>query len=153
MALEAVALDQGEDALHLALVVDVLGEDVLVERVAGRAVDEEEAVLAEACAAVRRGTPSGFSRICRLSAEAFELLARPEDGALGGRVEAVGVEHRPLVVIAEQDDLALHHQIDALARIGAVADDVAEAVDLGDVVFFDVLEDGLQRLQGCCECR
>src|SRR5579871_2615344 len=29
--LEAAALDQGEDALHLARVVDVLGEDVLVE--------------------------------------------------------------------------------------------------------------------------
>ena len=47
VALEAVFLDQGEDAFHLALVVDVFGEDVLVERVAGGAVDEEEAVLAE----------------------------------------------------------------------------------------------------------
>src|SRR5262245_25731081 len=45
VALEAVALDQGEDALHLALVVNVLGKDVLVKGVAGRAVDEQHAVL------------------------------------------------------------------------------------------------------------
>src|SRR4029078_979334 len=48
VALEAVALDQSEDALHLALVVYVLGGAVLVERVARRAVDEEVAVLAVA---------------------------------------------------------------------------------------------------------
>ena len=85
MALEAVALDQGEDALHLALVVDVLGEDVLVERIAGRAVDEEEAVLAVDCAAARRGTPSGVSRVLAALGGRFELGARPEDGPLGRR--------------------------------------------------------------------
>ena len=47
VALEAVAFDKREDAFHLALVVDVLGEDVLIERIAGRAVDEEHAVFAE----------------------------------------------------------------------------------------------------------
>ena len=49
-----------------------------------------------------------------------------------GGVEAFGVEHGPLVVVAQQDDLAVHDQVDALARVGAVADDVAEAVDLVD---------------------
>ena len=34
VSLETVAFDQGEDALHLALVVNVLGKDVFVERIA-----------------------------------------------------------------------------------------------------------------------
>src|SRR5205823_3854396 len=58
--------------------------------------------------------------------------------------EAVRVEHRPLIVVAQEDHLALHDQVDALARVGAVADDVAEAVDLGDVVLRDVGQDGLE---------
>ena len=54
VALEAVTLDGPEDALHLALVVDVLGEDVLVDRVAGRAVDEEVRPLAVVAARADR---------------------------------------------------------------------------------------------------
>ena len=38
MALEAVALDQREDAFHLPLIVNVFREDVFIERVARRAM-------------------------------------------------------------------------------------------------------------------
>ncbi len=54
---------------------------------------------------------------------------------------------RALIVVAEQDDLALHHQIDALARVRPVADDIAQTVDFADGLFLDVLEDRLQGLQ------
>ena len=75
----------------------------------------------------------------------FELLSRPENGALGADVEPVGVEHRPLVVVAQQGHLAgLHHPIDALARIGTVADDVAQAKNLGDPLRLDVVEHHFQ---------
>src|SRR5262249_54869924 len=47
VALEAILVHKREDSLHLPLVVDVFGEDVLVERVAGRSVDEEEIALPE----------------------------------------------------------------------------------------------------------
>ena len=77
----------------------------------------------------------------------FELIARPEDGALGRLVEAIGIEHGALVVVAEQDHFAGHDPIDAFARIGTVTDDVAEAVDLGDVELRDVCEDGLESFQ------
>src|SRR5207253_8536801 len=75
VALEAVALDQGEDAFHLALVVDVLGEDVLVEGVAGRAVDVEVAVLAEAARPLGEELPAALADRPGL-AGAFQLLAR-----------------------------------------------------------------------------
>jgi len=55
----------------------------------------------------------------------FQLSPGPEDGPLGPRVEPLGIEQGPLVVVAQQADLALHHAVDALARAGSVADDVA----------------------------
>ena len=61
--LEAVALDEGEDALHLALVVDVFGEDVLVERIAGAAVNVEEAILAEAARPLGQELPALLPRL------------------------------------------------------------------------------------------
>ena len=100
--LEAIALDQREDLFHLPLVVDVFREDVFVERIAGRAVHEQEAVLARTCAAARPGTPSACSCASASIARRFELFARPEDGPLGRRVEALGIEQRPLIVIAQE---------------------------------------------------
>src|SRR5260370_3487041 len=43
VALEAIAIDQGEDAFHLALIVNVFREDIFVERIAGGAMDIENA--------------------------------------------------------------------------------------------------------------
>src|SRR5262249_44670725 len=144
--LEAGSLDQGEDSLHLALVVDVLGEDVLVERVARRPVDVEVALLLEGAGAFGEELPASFAGLAALTA-GLELGAGPEHGPLGGGLEALGVEHGPLVVVAQEDHLALHDQVHALARVGAVADDVPQAVDLSDIVLVDVLEDGLQGLE------
>ena len=74
-------------------------------------------------------------------------------GALGGRIEAVGVEHRTLIVVAQQDNATLHDQINAFAGIGSIADDIAQAVDFLDLVLFRVLEDRLEPPPGCCEYR
>ena len=58
MPLETVTVHQGEDPLHLALVVDVLGENVLVERVAGGAVDVELPVFFEIAGALGQKLPA-----------------------------------------------------------------------------------------------
>ena len=146
VALKTVFLDQGENAFHFALIVNVFGEDVFVERIASGAVNEEVAVFAEAARPFGEKLPAPFAG-WRDLAGVFELIAGPEDGTLGRWIEAIRIEHGALIVIAEQDDLALHHEIDALARVGAVADHVAEAVDFGNSLFFNILEDGLQRLK------
>ncbi len=83
----------------------------------------------------------------RFSIGGFQLGPRPEDGPLGLGIEAVRIEHGSLIVIAEQDDLAFHGQIDAFARIGPVADDVAEAINLGDILRCNVLEHRLEGLE------
>ena len=55
----AVGLDEGEGAVNLPLVEDVLGVDVLVERVERRAVDEQEVPLAMCLGAVgEEGQPA-----------------------------------------------------------------------------------------------
>ena len=146
VSLEAVMLDQGEDAFHFALVVDVFRENVLVERIAGRAVNEEESVLPMVARPFGEELPAAF-HVGPAVAGCFELLARPEDGPFGGRVEAFGVEHGSLVVIAQEDHMALHDDIDAFAGVWPVADDVAEAIDLFCLLLFDVLEDRLQGLE------
>jgi len=50
-------------------------------------------------------------------------------------------------VIAEQDDLAFHDEVDALARIGTVADDVAKTVNLGHILCGNVRQDCRERLE------
>ena len=61
--------------------------------------------------------------------------------------EAVRVEHGPLIVVAQEDHLALHDQIDAFAGIGAVADDVAKTIDFGHIVFVDIVQNGSEAFQ------
>jgi hypothetical protein len=63
-------------------------------------------------------------------------------------VEAVGIEQRPLIVVAEQHEAAaIADEPDALAGIRPVADDVAEAEDGIDPLAVDILEDHLEGLE------
>ena len=145
MPLEAVAIDQRKDAFHLPLVVDVFGKDVFVERVSGRSVDVKKAVFPVQTVAARSETPNAWP--CPRDRRAELQLGGSKNGALGRGVEPFGVEHGALVMVAEQHDLALHDQIDAFARVRAIADNVAEAINLADVVRLDVGQDRLQRFQ------
>src|SRR5271154_6149137 len=78
------------------------------------------------------------------SARHSQLRSRPKDRPFRGGIESFRVEHCPLVVIAQEHDLALHHQVDAFARIGTVADDIAQAISFLDVVLGNVGQDGLE---------
>ena len=110
------------------------------------AVHEEITVFLEDARPVGQELPAFFLGLA-LFAGRFQLATRPKDGSLRWRIEPVGIEHRALIVVAEQDNLALHHQVDALARVRAVADDVAQAIDVGNIVALYVLQDGLKRLE------
>ena len=46
MALEDVLLDQREELVHLATIVDILGKDILVQRIPGRPMHEEIGAIA-----------------------------------------------------------------------------------------------------------
>jgi hypothetical protein len=78
----------------------------------------------------------------------FELLPRPADRLLRPDIESVRVEERPLVVVAEDHEAAaIANDRGALARIGAVADDIAEAIDGVHPLPVDILEHRAERLE------
>ncbi len=106
-------------------------------------MDEQERLEAVAPGQLAQELPAAL--VVRPVVRVLELLAGPEDRSLGADVEPVGVEHRSLVVVAQQGHLAVfHHQVDALARVRAVADDVAQAIDLGDPLGLDVGQDDFE---------
>jgi len=106
-------------------------------------VDVQEAVLLEGARPFGEEFPAAFARGAILAWD-LELRARPENRFLGRLVKTIGIEHRALIVIAEQNDFAAHHQIDTLSWIRTVTNDIAEAVNLLDVVLFDILEHSLE---------
>src|SRR5262249_5228906 len=112
----------------------------------GAAMHEQEAVLLVGARPLRQELPALLPGLPALGG-GLELSTGPEDGPLGGAVEPLGVEHGPLVVVAQQDHLALHHQVDALQGVGAVADHVPKAVDVANVVPVDVSQDRLEGLE------
>src|SRR5438445_13470144 len=99
VALETVLVDECKNALHLPLVVNVFGENVLVQRISCRAVHVKEAVFPKGARPFGQEFPASFARLTILNGT-FELGACPQDRALGGRVKALRVKHRPLVVVA-----------------------------------------------------
>ena len=101
VALEAALVDQPEQLLHLLLVVDVLGEHVLVHRVPRRAVHVQPRVVAMDPRQRAEEVPAAVDLVA-VAVGVFELLAGPEDRPLGAAVEPFGVEHGALVVIAQQ---------------------------------------------------
>ena len=125
-----VPRDQGEDLLHLPAVVDILGKYVLVQRIAGRAVDKQQQPILISPRQFAEEIPSPVA--VAGGAALLQLLPRPKDGPLGTRVKPFGVEQGPLVMIPQEADPAIHDQVDALPRIRPVSDDVAQAENLLD---------------------
>ena len=142
--------DPVEDRFDLVgRVVDIVGEDVLVDRAPGRGVhgQHRHIVVAE----VLDGTNPQLAHVVVASSPlvlvglGVELLAGPEGRGLGGGVEVGGLVEHPKVVVAHESPgtLFLDH-IDAGEGLGAVADDVAQADDLFDPARFDVFQDPAQ---------
>ena len=136
--LEAAFGDQSKKLFHLLLVVNVFWEDVLVDRVTRRTVDEQPGVVAVDAWQGSQKVPTEIDLVAR-AVGAFELVTGPENGTFGSAVKTFGVEHRPLVMVAEQAGLGLFdHQVKTFARVGAVADDVAETENFVDLLVRNV---------------
>ncbi len=69
-----------------------------------------------------------------------QLFLRPLQGGAGLRVEVLAVEHHRLLVVAEDGDLGAIQQLEALAGVRAVADDVPQAHDPLDPLAGHVVE-------------
>ena len=159
-ALERVVVAQSERELHVAVadereigglsaqrgVGDVGRQDVLPDGVADRAVEERDAFARALGREVRE----------QLELGGRQHAARPACGHAGIGGELRDVEHAgddEVVVAAQADGGALAHERQALARLAAVADDVAEAPELVDALLAGVLEHGLERRQVAVDVR
>lgn len=144
---EAVLIDFAEQDFHLAGVVHVLREDVFIGWVARRTVDEFIVAVLDEPWQFPEEVPPGVD----LGGAAFatiQLVASPVDRAEGHGVEPVGVKQSRLVVVAQDGVFAPpHHQIQTLARIGSVPNDIAQAYDFLDTDRVDVLQNRLQRFE------
>jgi hypothetical protein len=81
-----------------------------------------------------------------------QLLARPRHGPLCHFIKIAG-SHRLgsllIVISLYRWAVQITHNLDALARICVVADDIAQANEMRAVVFAGVRDHGLKRLQVC----
>src|SRR5208337_1422814 len=121
-----VALNKLEQALHLAMVVNIFRENILAQWVPRRAMHEEERPHPVGTRQIAEKLPTPL--VVGPVRGVLKLAAGPEDGSLGADVEPVRIEHRALIVVTQQGCLAgVHDSIDALAGVWAVADDIAQA--------------------------
>ena len=148
MALEAVAGNEFEDVLELERVIDVFGEDVFVERPAGRPVHVHKVALHMVAGQLPEEVAQQVRRVPRQPVVQFDLAAGPADRPLRAGVEPVRIKERALVVIAQDHDTApVPHELDALAGIWPVAHHVAQTDHVVHSLPVDIGEDGLEGLE------
>lgn len=85
--------------------------------------------------------------LCFWSNAFFQNRTRPENRTFGRGIEPFRVKQGCLIMISQQAQLQIHHEVDALSGIGAISDYVAKAVDFGDPLAANVCQNGLQCLE------
>ena len=148
VALETVATDKFEDVRHLERIVDVLGEYILVERPPSRSMDKQQGAFGMGAGQFTKKIHQLAVGVPRHGVVVFELRPRPADRPLRANIEAIRVEQRSLVVVAEDHQAAaVADERDALAGIRTVADDVAQTTHRIDLLPIDVRENRLEGLE------
>ncbi len=139
--------DESKELFHFLLVVNVFWKDVLVDRVACRAMNVEPGIVAmdPGQCAQKIPTPIDLAPVAR---GIFQLIASPKDGPFRPTVKTFGIKHGPLVVITQEANFAFFdHQVETFARIGAISDDVTHAIDFVDVLVGNVRKHLLERFE------
>lgn len=78
----------------------------------------------------------------------FQLVACPENGSFCSRIKTFWIEHRPLVVIAQQANLAMfNNMVQTLTRVRSVTDNIPQAEHFVDALQCDMLLHRLERLE------
>jgi len=137
-------LEVGQDLARVG--VDVLGEEILVDRASGRGVDQQEALGFQADGQASQDLPAPVA--LGLVGLLLEDLSGPVAGPLGTDVEVEGlVEDGVVVVAAQRGGTAFDHQIEAFLGAGPVPYDVAQAEKLLDPPPLNVGQDDLKGLE------
>ncbi len=137
---EADLFDAFEDGREFSGVgVDVVGEDVFVDRPAWRGMDGHHAGASFDGGEFSEESPSCGAAVW--VGVIFEDFACPVAGLFCADVEIVRfVEDSEVVVAHERGSTALSDEFDAFDGVGAIPDDIAEADDVIDAVMIDFRE-------------
>ena len=142
VTLEAVVLDHGEEFLHFSPVVDILRENVLVDWVSDRTVNEQDFFFHDRTGEFRQEGQPGPRAL--FVASTLELLSGPENRLFGSGAEAFGIDQGTIVVIAENARVHFHDAVQAFAGVGAVTDHITQADDAIALLILDIRENRLE---------
>ncbi len=144
--LKAVLIDQSEDFFHLDLIVDIIGEDVFIQRIPCGTVNVHcpSCIITEAAIQFTQEVPASF---CFGANALFQHGSCPKDRSFRARVESFRIEQCRLVMVAQQTHVQIHHEVNALGRIRTVSDNVAQTVDLSHTFPANISQDGCQRFE------
>jgi hypothetical protein len=125
MSLKAIPLEHRKELLHLPSIMNILGKDVFVERIADGPVDEEQVSFANRSRQTCQESQA-FSRQFGIG-PFFQLSPCPKNRLLGGGTKTFWVDQSPIIVIPQNAGIHLQDIVDALAWIGSVANAIAKA--------------------------
>lgn len=122
MALKTIGLDHVKELFHFATIVDIVRENILVDRLANGSMDVENFVLSIDAREFHQ-IENPFASILWIVAF-LHLLTRPKNRTFGRSAESLGVIDGAIVVIADDANIHLHHKIQTLAGVWTVSDDI-----------------------------
>ena len=130
----AQLLEIGQDIVRVR--IDVLGEQVLIDRTPGRGMDQRAfRILSQRQSSQNLPTFISYGFLGLV----LEDLPRPVAGPLRTDVQVVRLVEDGVIVIAAQHDRAtLDYNVQTFLGAGPSADYVAQAIDLLDVARFNV---------------
>ena len=110
-------------------------------------MDEQPRIVAMYAWQCAQKVPTSIDLIAA-AVGALELVAGPKDGSLGAAVESFGIKHRALIVVAQKADLGfVDHQVETLARVRTVANDIAQAINLVYLLVSNMRKHRLKRFE------
>ena len=151
MPLKTITSDKLEEPFHLAMVVNVLGENVFAQWTCGEPCEAKKAIPGPVrTRQFTEGTPTG----CDCCLDQREPRAAPvsKNGTFPAPLfRTVRIKYRaPWSWFPKQRTTlaGLHHAIDALREVGTIRlDDITQAENLGDPLPLNVVEHDFQRLE------
>ena len=124
---EADMADERENLGHLLDVLGVLRHHIFAGRLAGAAVGEQEGpVLSVQLQVVEDLQAAGADLVVT---SRVEMFTSPINRPLGARIEVLGAVEQGFFVVAHEDAAAALNEVEALTRIRAIANDIAQAHD------------------------
>ena len=100
-------------------------------------MDEQEAIFAAIRQQFAEESPTSRA-VGRVADRALQLFRASRKWPASAPALNPSGRTAPLIVISQDANVAPHGQVDALARIRPVADDVAQAIDLANGLLIDI---------------